>query len=70
MSFNGGVRPPTPLYCSAKAERCERSVAATFDRPGGAPPRKKTVKTPRSPAVGLHRRSSEREKSRRVSRSV
>jgi hypothetical protein len=32
--FRGGVRPPTTLYCSAKAERCERSVAATLDRPG------------------------------------
>jgi hypothetical protein len=33
--FRGGVRrglrPPTALYCSAKAERCERSVAATLD---------------------------------------
>ena len=36
----GGVRPPTALYCSAFAERCERSVAATLYRPGGgfAPP--------------------------------
>jgi len=31
------VRPPTPPYCSAKAERCERSVATSFDKPvGGA----------------------------------
>ncbi len=29
--FRGGLRPPTALYCSAKAERCERSVAATLD---------------------------------------
>ena len=29
--FIGGVRPPTTLYCSALAERCERSVAATLD---------------------------------------
>jgi hypothetical protein len=29
--FRGGVRPPTTLYCSAKAERCEQSVAATLD---------------------------------------
>ena len=29
--IGGGVRPPTTLYCSAFAERCERSVAATLD---------------------------------------
>jgi hypothetical protein len=34
----GGVRPPTALYCSAKAERCERSVAATLDSAGGGSP--------------------------------
>lgn len=29
-----GVPPPNGGSCSAKAERCERSVATTFDRPG------------------------------------
>jgi len=38
MSSKGGVRPPTPPYCSAKAERCERSVATSFDKPTGAAP--------------------------------
>jgi len=34
-----GLRPPTAVSSSAKAERCERSVAATLDNPGrGASP--------------------------------
>jgi hypothetical protein len=35
-----GYRPPTAGYCSAFAERCERSVATSFDKPvvGGEPP--------------------------------
>ena len=34
------VPPPHGGYCSANAERCEQSVAATLDRPtgGGLPP--------------------------------
>ena len=33
----GGVPPPNGGSCSAKAERCERSVATSFDKPvGGA----------------------------------
>ena len=31
MIFRGGVRPPTAVSCSAFAERCEQSVAATLD---------------------------------------
>jgi len=34
-----GVPPPNGGSCSAKAERCERSVAAPLDKPvGGVPP--------------------------------
>jgi hypothetical protein len=32
--FIGGFRPPTAGYCSALAERCERSVATTFNEGG------------------------------------
>ena len=55
--FRRGFRPPTAGYCSAKAERCDtvrlspndaseasqRSVATSFDRPKGAPPRRRIL---------------------------
>ena len=60
MSFNGGVPPP-----AKGGFRPQRRELRSIDQGGLRPV--KNCKNTRSPAVGLNQRSSEREKSRRVS---